>query len=202
LADATRGEMGTRGTPDLRAEEAAEAARILGVQRVNLGLPDGGLGRDLDATTRRVVEALRTHRPRTVFTHSGTDHHPDHNALHEAVRRACFLSNVLKYETGHERFKPHRLFYFWSHRENLPPRIDFVADVTATYETKMAALRAHRSQVAGTGFEGPATFLTDDLFWHRLHARFGYYGSLIGVKYGEPYIAEGTLRIDDPLALP
>ncbi|MBI1290528.1 bacillithiol biosynthesis deacetylase BshB1 [bacterium] len=202
LADATRGEMGTRGTAELRAHEAAEAAEILGVERTNLGLPDGGIGREMEVSVQEVVRAIRKYRPRLVFTHSGSDHHPDHNALHEAVKRAFFLSNILKYDTDQERFKAARLLFFWSHREKLPPRVDFIADVSATYEKKIAALKAHRSQVAGTGFEGPETFLTGDLFWHRLHARFGYFGSLIGVRYGEPYLAEATLRIDDPLLLP
>jgi bacillithiol biosynthesis deacetylase BshB1 len=202
LADATRGEMGTRGTPEIRAEEAAEAARILGVERINLGLPDGGIGRDMEASVHAVVKAIRAHRPRLVFTHTGSDHHPDHNALHSAVRQAFFNSNVLKYETGQERFKAARLYFFWSHREMLPARIDFIADVSETYEVKVEALKAHRSQVAGSGFVGPETFLTGDLFWHRFHARFGYFGSLIGVRFGEPYVADGTLRIDDPTELP
>ncbi len=201
LADATRGEMGTRGSADERAIEAANAAVILGVERVNLGLPDGGIGRDLEVSTRAVVSAIREHRPRLVFTHTGGDHHPDHNAIHEATRRAFFNSNVLKYDTGQKRHAARRLYYFWSHRTNLPPRIDFIADITATWEKKMAALRAHRSQVAGTGYQGAETFLTSDLFWHRIEARFGYFGSLINVRYGEPYLAEGALRIDDPLSL-
>ncbi|CAN5322561.1 bacillithiol biosynthesis deacetylase BshB1 [soil metagenome] len=202
LADATRGEMGTRGTLEIRAQEAADAAKILGVERVNLGLPDGGIGRDQEETVRAIVRAIRTHRPRLVFTHSGGDHHPDHNALHDATKKACFNSNLGKYDTGQERFAPGRIFFFWSHRTKLPPRVDFIADVTPTWEKKIAALKAHRSQVAGSDFEGPKTFLTDDLFWHRLEARFAYFGSLIGVKYGEPYLADATLRIDNPLDLP
>lgn len=202
LADATRGEMGTRGTAEERALEAAEAARILGVERINLGLPDGGVGRDMETSVRAIVSALRAHRPRVVFTHSGGDHHPDHNALHIAVRRAFFLSNVLKYDTGQERHRPSRLFYFWSHRTDLPPSIAFIADVTATWETKVAALKAHKSQVAGTGYDGPKTYLTSDIFWHRIESRFGYFGSLIDVKFGEPYLAEGQVRMDDPMDFP
>lgn len=201
LADATKGEMGTRGTPEIRAEEAAEAARILGVERINLGLPDGAVGSDLDASTRAVARAIRAHRPRLVFTHTGGDHHPDHNAIHDATKRAFFFANILKYETGQDRFRPQALHFFWSHREKLPSHIDYVVDISEHYETKMNALRAHRSQVAGTGFVGPETYLTSDLFWHRLHARFAYFGSLIGVRYGEPYLAEGTLPVDDPVQL-
>lgn len=202
LADATRGEMGTRGTAELRAAEAENAARILGVTRINLGLPDGGIGRDRDASVRAIVEAIRRHRPRIVFTHTGSDHHPDHNDLHEATRRAFFTANLLKYETESPRFAPERLYYFWSHRVQLPPRVDFIADISPVWEQKVASIKAHMTQVQGTGFDGPQTYLTGDLFWHRLQARFAYFGSLIGVRYGEPYLSEGTLRVDDPLDLP
>lgn len=202
LADATRGEMGTRGTPEIRAEEAAEGARILGVERINLGLPDGGVGRDLAASVRAAVEAIRTYRPRLVFTHSGNDHHPDHNAIHVAVKQAFFTSNVLKYDTAQPRHGALRLFYFWSQRTELPPRLDFIADITPVWEKKLAAIRAHRSQVQGGQEGGPTTYLTSDLFWHRIEARFAHFGSLVNVRYGEPYLAEGYLRVDDPTDLP
>ncbi len=202
LADATRGEMGTRGSAELRAEEAREAARILGVERTNLGLPDGGISSNLDASVREVVKAIRQFRPLMVFTHSGRDHHPDHNGLHTAVRRAFFQANVLKYDTGQERFRPVRLFYFFSGRHLLPERIDFIVDISPVWEKKMASIKAHRSQVQGTGFDGPETYLTNDLTWHRLESRFGYFGSLIDVRYGEAYLTESFLRIDDPGALP
>lgn len=202
LADATRGEMGTRGTAEERAIEASDAAKILGVERINLGLPDGGVGTDLDASAKAVVRAIRQYRPRLVFTHSTNDHHPDHNAIHAATRRAVFLSNVLKYETGQNRHQVKRLYFFWSHRTELPPAVAFVADITPVWETKIAAIRAHRSQVAGSDYEGAKTYLTSDLFWHRLEARFAYFGSLVDVRYGEPYLADGVMRVDDPCALP
>lgn len=199
LADATAGEMGTRGTAEERALEGEEAARILGVQRINLGLPDGGIGSDIDASTRRVVEAIREHRPRLVFTHTGTDHHPDHNAIHLAVRRAFFLSFVLKYDTGQERHAPRKLMYFWSHRHDVPPPLGFVSDISDVWEQKLASMKAHKTQFAGSGIEGPETFLTNDLFWHRIEARHAFFGAMIKVKYGEPYLIEGVPRVDDPM---
>lgn len=202
LADATRGEMGTRGTPEGRAMEGEEAAHILGVERINLELPDGGVGRDMEETIGRVVRAIRHHRPRLVFTHTGTDHHPDHNDLHVAVKRAFFLANVIKYETGQDRFRPRKLIYFWSHRHDLPPGLGFVADITDHWETKVRAIKAHRSQVDPQGVPGPETYLTSDLFWHRIESRFGFFGSLINVRYGEPYLVEGVTRMDDPLLFP
>ncbi|MCC5877362.1 MAG: bacillithiol biosynthesis deacetylase BshB1 [Candidatus Sumerlaeia bacterium] len=202
LIDATRGEMGTRGTPEGRDAEGAEAARILGVERDNLELPDGGIGRDMDATIHRIVRAIRQYRPRLVFTHTGTDHHPDHNDIHVAVRRAFFLANVMKYDTGQERFRPRKLMYFWSHRHEVPPSISFIADITDHWETKVRAIKAHRSQVDPASDSGPETYLTSDLFWHRIESRFGFFGSLINVRYGEPYLVEGVARVDDPLQFP
>lgn len=202
LIDATRGEMGTRGTVEERAGEAADAAAILGVQRENLALPDGGIGHDREASLRAIVSAIRRHRPRLLFTHSDVDHHPDHNALSQIVRQAFFTANLLKYDAGHERHATRRLFYFWSHRTQLPDQLAFIADVTDSWEQKIASIKAHRTQFAGGLPDGPATYLTSDIFWHRLEARFAYFGSLIGTRYGEPYQAEGILRIDDPVSLP
>jgi bacillithiol biosynthesis deacetylase BshB1 len=201
LADGTRGEMGTRGSAEERAAEAEEGARLLGVERICLELPDGAIRYDMERAERAVVRAIRTYKPRLVFTHSGTDHHPDHNAIHTAVRRGFFLATTAKFEPEYERHRAKRLLYFWSHRHDLPPHIDFIADITGVWEKKIAAVRAHRTQVAGGVAGGPSTYLTNDLFWHRIDARFAHFGSLIGVKYGEPYLSEGSLRIDDPTAL-
>jgi N-acetylglucosamine malate deacetylase 1 len=202
LADATRGEMGTRGTAEERAKEAEVAAKILGVERTCLGLPDGAVGADMEVAIKAVVTAMRHYRPKLIFTHTGTDHHPDHNALHLAVRKAFFLTNALKYDTGQERHAPVRLHYFWSHRHELPPHIDYVADISDTWEIKMAAIRAHLSQVPSTDYKGPATQLASDMGWHWIEARFAHYGSLVKCRYGEPYLIEGIAQMDDPLEFP
>ncbi|MDK2971820.1 MAG: N-acetylglucosamine malate deacetylase 1 [Candidatus Sumerlaeota bacterium] len=202
VADATRGEMGTRGTPEERAVEAANAAKVLKVERVNLGLPDGRISEDIPAATRRVVQLLRDVRPRTVFVHEAGDHHPDHNAISQAVKFACFQSNVLKYDTGQERFKPSRLFYFVGSRARWPRNPDFVVDITDSWDTKVAALREHRSQVANKDYKGPETFISSDIAWHMIEMRAGFFGAMINVRYGEAFLADAPLRIDDPLSLP
>ncbi|MDX2175133.1 MAG: bacillithiol biosynthesis deacetylase BshB1 [Candidatus Sumerlaeia bacterium] len=202
LADATAGEMGTRGTPQERALEAAEAARILGAERVCLGLPDGRIAHDRAESVRAIVHAIRQHRPRLVFTHSPGDHHPDHNALSAFVKEACFLANAGRYDTGQERHRVERYFYFWGHRDLPPANLAFIADATPYWDRKLDSVRAHRSQVHTPGYDGPATTLSDGGFWQRLEARFAYFGSLVGVRYGEPFTADQALRVDDPLALP
>lgn len=202
LADCTEGEMGTRGTVEERRAEAAEAARILGVRRMNLGLPDGRIGDDIPASTRRIVEAIREVRPRAIFTHEKGDHHPDHNAVAEAVRFAFFQSNVLKYETGQERFRPLRLFHFIGARARWPQEPSFIVDVSEHFETKMKALRAYRSQLANPDYDGPETYVSSNSAWHAITDRAGFFGSIIHTRYGEAFRANAPLRIDDPLALP
>jgi len=198
MADATKGQMGTRGTVEERMEEAHRAAEVLGARRINLDLEDGKVEFNMEASIRSVVKAIREHRPRLVFTHSHGDHHPDHNGLSIAVKRAVFLGNVLKYDTGQERFAPSKLCYFWSNRERLPERIDFVADVTDYWEKKVEAIKCYETQIEGGRAGGPETFLTRKGFWHRIESRFGYFGSLVNVKFAEPYLVDGLLRLDDP----
>lgn len=200
LVDATAGEFGTRGTREERAEEGAEAARILGVQRACLGLPDGSVGADPQLAMRAFVMAIREHRPAVVLTHAPGDHHPDHQAVSEAVKRATFMANVLRYDTGQERFAPRKLFYYWGHRHQPPPPNCFVTDITETYETKVAALRAHRSQFHNPGYEAPSTFVSSEQFWRAVEARAAYYGSLAWVRYAEAFVPVDTLHVDDPLA--
>lgn len=202
LADGTRGEMGTRGTPEERAAEAAEGARILGIERINLGLPDGGISSDIDEAERAAVRAIREYRPWIVFTHTGGDHHPDHNGIHTAVRRAFFRANVAKYDTAQQRHAPVKLLYFLSGRSELPARVDFIADISEYWAKKVEAIKAHRSQFHGGKEGGPQTFLTSELFWTRLEARYAYFGSLVNVRYGEGFLVEGMLRLDDPMELP
>ncbi len=201
VVDATRGEMGTRGTPEERAREAADAARILGVPRLNLDLPDGHVGGDLPGATRAMVRLLRHARPRTVFTHEPDDHHPDHNAVSRAVKDAFFQANVLKYETGQPRHKTRRVFHFVGTRDRWPPPPSFVVDITDAWETKLAALRAFRSQLHNPDYVGPETYVSSDIAWHFLEGRASFFGSLIGVRYAEGFRAVAPLRIDDPTQL-
>ncbi len=201
VADATRGEMGTRGTPAERAQEAIDSAEILGVRRVNLDLPDGRIGEDAGEAIRSVVKLIRHARPRTIFTHEPDDHHPDHNALSRAVKDAFFQANVLRYDTGQERHKTHRLFHYVGARDRWPIAPSFVVDITDSWETKLAALRAFRSQLHNPDYKGPETYVSSDIAWHFMEGRAAFFGSLIGVRYAEGFRAVAPLRVDDPTAL-
>lgn len=200
IADATRGEMGSRGTVEERAAEAADAARVLGVERRQLGLPDGRVGDDMPAAIHAMVELIRATRPQLIFTHEPGDHHPDHNAVAQAVKYAYFQANVLKYQTGQERWRAAQLLYFVSVRERWAAPPSFLVDISDTFEVKMESMRAHRSQVFTPGYDGPSTFVSSPEAWRAIEVRAAFFGTLIGTRYGEAFRTEAPLRMDDPVA--
>ena len=152
IADLTGGELGTQGTPELREEEARRAADVLGVTtRVNLGLPDGGVGTD-PAQRSAVVTLLRTLRPRLVLApYHLDDRHPDHAAAGRLMRDACFLGGVARWGEG-EPHRPVRLHHYMLHHVFEPT---YVVDVTPVWEQRTAAVAAFASQFAASA-GGPA----------------------------------------------
>jgi len=200
VLDVTQGEMGTRGTVEGRAEEAAEAATILKLDiRENLGLPDGHVFVD-DPSRTKLVRVLRRLKPKLVLTHQEGDSHPDHNHIAQLVRESARLASMKNYdpETGGGKIAvpmvAHNVFSWRS-------RISFVVDISDFLEDKMAAIRAHRSQFYDPNSNEPETRLTAKHFLTELETRSRYYGSLIGVDAGEPYFVREVLNIDDPFAL-
>jgi N-acetylglucosamine malate deacetylase 1 len=197
LIDLTAGEAASRGTPEQRAGEAREAARRLGAaSRECLGLPALGLDRRDRAQLRAVAGALRRHRPRLVVAPWREDAHPDHVEAHHLVRRACYLAGLARYDAAGERFRPARVL-FALYRESDAPRL--VVDVTAAWEARMDALRAHVSQLDPAA--GPATYLTHPDFLAEVEARARVLGARIGARYGEGYRTAGPLAIVEPDAL-
>ena len=197
IVDLTRGEAGSRGTPEVRAREAAEAARSLGVaERSTLGLPDLGLDRCHPEQLRAVVECLRARRPRLVVAPDRHDAHPDHVEASALVARACYLSGLARFAAAGERHRPERLM-FALYRSTRAPHL--VVDISGVWERRVAALAAHASQM-GSG-EGPATYLTDPGFLSEVEARARVLGASIGVRYGEGYRTRGPLAVTDARAL-
>jgi len=198
LVDLTRGESSTNGTPEERAREAAEAARILGcTRRVNAGLPDAGVQSEDPAQTRAVVSILRAYRPDIVFIPNPDDQHPDHASGGALVQRALFLSNVNGYVTEaggsrQERWQVGRALVYSERREVTP---DVVVDITAHYETKLAAIRAHTTQVGG-GEGRLATRLNDATFFGGIEGRALVAGRRVGVRYGEAFALLAPLHIE------
>src|SRR5262249_11716080 len=139
IVDLTRGEMGTRGTAEIRAAEAARAAEILGAEfRETLDLGDGGLRRDRDAEPS-VIDVIRRQKPRLTFTPYPDDRHPDHRRAGQVVTDAAYYAGLRRIETGHAAHRPQQTLYFSTFQVHEP---DFLVDVTPFMEVRRAAMRA------------------------------------------------------------
>ena len=193
IVDLTRGEAGSRGTPEGRAREAEEAARRLGVEgREGLALPDLGLDRSSREQLAAVVGCLRRHRPRLVVAPYPDDPHPDHVEGSHLVRRAAYLAGLARFPAPGERFRPGRLL-FALYRTAAAPHL--IVDVGAAWERRAAAVSAHASQLGGGA--GPETYLTTPEFLAEIEARARHWGSLIGARHGEGYRAIGPIAVAD-----
>ncbi|MEO5798857.1 MAG: bacillithiol biosynthesis deacetylase BshB1 [Gemmatimonadales bacterium] len=199
ILDLTRGELGSRGSPELRAEEAAAASLILGVStRINAGLPDGHLD-NTDAMRRVVVEQLRVLRPRVVILPYIVGRHPDHRVASELVRDACFLAGLRNYPADGEPFKPFKLCYALAYRED-PVTPTFVVDISSTFERKLAAVACYSSQFGGVTQAGEL-YPTGQTLPDLLRTQHAHYGSRIRAAFGEPFWTAETMLVDDIVTL-
>ena len=195
MVDLTRGELATRGNVDTRAAEAQEAARVLGVaHRENAGLPDGGLRND-DSQRQVVAGILRRLRPRLLLAQGTPDRHPDHLAAHELTRDAHFYAGVARYPAEGARHRADDVW--WYHPYALPDAPPaWVSDIGAQWETKLAALRAHRSQFHDPGRDAPETMVSSPAFWEGIEIRARFWGAAIGAVHGEPLWRSGPARVN------
>jgi bacillithiol biosynthesis deacetylase BshB1 len=184
VIDLTRGELGTRGTPETRKEEAAESAKILGLSvRDNLGLPDGFFRNDKEHQLE-VVKAIRKYQPDIVIANARYDRHPDHGRASDIAFEACFLAGLTKVSTGQTPWRP-RAMYHYIQSQFLTP--DLIVDVSDFWEKKMEAIRAFKTQFFDPNSKEPDTYISSPAFMKLVEARGHEYGHAIGVKYGEGY---------------
>lgn len=198
ICDLTRGERGSNGSPEERAREAGEAARVLELSaRLQLGFPDGEIDRRDAAQLAALVTLLRTHQPRILVAPHPRGRHPDHDETSALVRRAQFFCAVHGYAPGGPPVRRPVLLYGLDY---FPLRPSFVVDVSGEMDGKRAALRCYRSQ-----FERPpgsvATALNDPAYMQRIDTAARHYGEQIGCAAGEPYVVEGGVPVDDPVQL-
>ncbi len=196
VVDLTAGEMGSSGSVETRAREAARAGALMGLTlRACAELPDSNLQNDHES--RLVVAALlRAFRPRVVVTHWTVGRHRDHRIAAEIVRDACFLSGLRKLEIPGQPFRPVKLVYATAFREDADPP-DFVVDISQQMDRKLDAIAAYGSQFddavqAGEVFPGGSRDLIA-----QIRAKSAHYGSLIRVRYGEPFRIAETLEVDE-----
>jgi len=196
VVDMTRGELGTRGTAQLRRQEAQKAAEVLGLKvRDNLGLPDGDVP-VTPAARLKVIRKLRQYRPKLVLTHYWDDRHPDHVNTSRLVAEAIHHAGLAKIKTGQERYRPKTLLYF-KLTANLTP--SFVVDVTDYTGQRNAAIAAYRSQLFDPSSREPSTNLSQPDFLTHVESIHSFYGTLIGKIKGEAFYLKGTLEIQDPV---
>jgi bacillithiol biosynthesis deacetylase BshB1 len=200
IVDFTRGELGTRGTPAQRAQEAEAAAWALGAKgRVNLEQPDGFLP-FREPAIALVVDLIREHRPRLLLANYPSDAHPDHVAVGELVKQARYLAGLQKWPGSRalERHRPEVLLQYFEHEQHAA---SLVVDVSAVYAKKLAAIRCYASQLHDPKSKEPETALSRPDFLERREARDRFFGSQAGVKHAEPFALVGPPKIVDPLSL-
>jgi bacillithiol biosynthesis deacetylase BshB1 len=195
IVDFTRGELGTRGTPEIRLQEAAEAARILGVSvRENLGLKDGFFQNDPESQMK-VIQSIRKFKPTIVLANAVYDRHVDHGKGASLAYDASFLSGLSKIKTSddegndQEAWRPDVVYHYIQSYSIQP---DFVVDISEHWETKMKAIRAFRSQFHNPGSNEPETYISNPAFMKMLESRAQELGHSIGVPYGEGFTTRRT----------
>ncbi len=196
ILDLTRGEMGTRGTPETRREEAECAAKILGVsERITLDLGDARLQDNLESR-RQVIEVIRRLRPTLVMGHYWNDLHPDHAATGSILRAVMYPSGFSKFPAGGAPYRPNEYLYFMAHTAFEP---SFIVDVTGFFEKKMEAVRCYGSQLHREGSMEPSTLIGQPGFLKRLEGRARHFGSLIDREFGEPFLVARPIPMMDPV---
>jgi bacillithiol biosynthesis deacetylase BshB1 len=198
IIDLTAGDMGTRGTPEIRIEESQAAARILKVShRENLFFPDARLENTL-AARLTLAQRIRELQPKTIILPYWEGRHPDHYRASEIGYEACFLAGLKKIDQSTEPHRPRKIVYS-SLYANVTP--SFVVDISSFFARRMESLLAYRSQY-GEAAEGGTLFPDEAEIRDRLGSVARFYGNLIGVRYGEPFVLKETMQVDDIVAFP
>src|ERR1044072_8983285 len=201
VCDMTRGEMGTRGTPEIRAKEALDAARMMKLDvRLNLEQPDGHV-QPTEVARTALVRVLRTHEPKVLITTHEDDPHPDHANTSIIVRQAARLATMKRYdeESGLAPVPMPAIMHSLFSRRIVPA---LVVDVSEFVDGKMSAIRSYGSQFYDAASKEPATRISKRGFLSEIEYRMRYFGSLIGVEAGEAFYVREALNDEEPLALP
>jgi bacillithiol biosynthesis deacetylase BshB1 len=197
VLDLTAGDMGSRGTPEIRSQESENAAQRMRLAwRGNLRLPDARLENTVSVRMSLAVE-IRNLRPRVVILPYWEARHPDHYRAQEIGFEACFLAGLRKLDENTEPHRPQKILYS-SLYANVTP--SFVVDISDQFERRMSALFCYESQY-GESKEASDLFPDQQEIRERLGSIARFYGNLIGVKYGEPFVIKETMRVDDITAM-
>lgn len=201
IVDLTRGELGSRGSPEVRSREAAEASQILGLEfRANLDLEDGNILCNRE-NRLKLVRIFRACRPGLVLTHSrphlpgARGGHPDHAKTTTLVEEAVHDSGLARIDTGQERFRPRLVAYWLFFNQIELPHV--VVDISDLYEEKEKAIRAFASQLHRPDSEEPETYLSHPGFLEQVRSFFRQLGTLAGCGYAEGFLLSRLPRVED-----
>jgi bacillithiol biosynthesis deacetylase BshB1 len=198
IIDLTQGELGTRGSTEIRKKEASAAAKILNVSvRENLKIPDGNI-ENTTLNRLKVITVIRNYRPEVIFFPHYYDRHPDHYNTHHLVKDAAFYSGLLKVKTTFNKkkqtaYRPKRNYYYMQTYAFEP---NIVVDISEEFKVKMKAISCYSSQFYNPKSKEPESFVSDKKFIEFIKARSEFHGFQIGVKYGEPLYTEEKLNIN------
>ena len=200
ILDLTQGEMGTRGTPETRAKEAAAAARLLRVSwRNTLAVPDS----DVQPTRPhklRLAQVIREVRPHTVILPYWEARHPDHYHASALGYEGCFLAGLKQLPIDGEAHRPFKILYSTSYATVRPT---FIVDISAEFQARRKAILAYGSQFRPkTRQKKSKVFLAIDRLEDEMNQLARHYGQMIGVKYGEPFLQKELLAVDNVMNLP
>ncbi|MEB2774239.1 bacillithiol biosynthesis deacetylase BshB1 [Algoriphagus sp. D3-2-R+10] len=199
VVDFTQGEMGTRGTPEIRLQEADASSKILKLSaRENLGFKDVYFQND-EAHQLKLIEMIRKYKPDIVLANAVSDRHPDHEKGSNLASTACFMSGLRKIEThldgvAQEAWRP-KFVYHYIQNNYIEP--DLVMDITPYWQIKIDSILAFQSQFYDPSSEEPASFISDPDFLPFIEARAREFGHKILVKYGEGFTVERMIGTDN-----
>lgn len=197
ILDLTAGDMGTRGSPELRIAESETAGGLLKVSwRGNMHFPDARLENTISARMS-LAWKIRELKPRVVILPYWEARHPDHYRTSEMGFEACFLAGLKKLDEYSDPHRPYKIIYASQYANVIP---SFVVDISSQFERRMESLLAYQSQYGESG-EGGDLFPKEREIRERLAGVARFYGTLIGAKYGEPFVVRETIRVDDIVAM-
>ena len=199
IIDLTRGELGTRGSAELRDKESENASSLMGINfRLNLGLKDGFFNND-ENTQLKIISQIRRLKPKIVIANAKEDRHPDHGKASNLIKTCCFLSGLPKVETKFNKIKqvpwrPNNLFYY-TQFNNVEP--DFLVDISNYMNKKLDVVKCYSSQFYSPKSTEPETIISKKGFLDSVVYRSSDLGRIIGVDYAEGFVSERYIYVDD-----
>ena len=194
ILDLTRGELGTRGSAELRTREANAAAKILGLSvREQLNMADGFFENN-EAHQKQIIEIIRKYQPEIILCNAITDRHPDHGRAAKLTTDACFYSGLVKVDTNQAAWRP-KAVYNYIQDNFIEP--DFVIDITSQMDKKMESIMAYSSQFFDPNSKEPVTPISSKNFMEYIKAKGSLFGRAINVDYAEGFTANRYIGVEN-----